>query len=142
MAQGHQFRTASDTETLVHLYEQEGVEGLKRLRGMFAFAIWDAGGPFAAGSRPLRQETAVLAVLPNGIYFGSEIFVFARRGPMETTGKRSACTFNSITFRTRLPLIGPSGAFRRAAGSLTSGARCSRADTGRCRRRRPYPQRA
>ena len=65
IAQGHQFRTASDTETLVHLYEQEGIAGLKRLRGMFVFAIWDAGaGPSAAGARPLRQEAAVLRRAP------------------------------------------------------------------------------
>ena len=36
IARGHQFKTNSDTETLVHLYEQEGVEGLARLRGMSA----------------------------------------------------------------------------------------------------------
>src|ERR1700723_3848706 len=42
IAQGHTFRTNSDTETLIHLYEQEGVDGISRLRGMFAYAIWDA----------------------------------------------------------------------------------------------------
>src|SRR5512144_68121 len=40
--QGHRFATNSDTETLVHLYEQEGVAGVNRLRGMFAYAIWDS----------------------------------------------------------------------------------------------------
>ena len=38
---GHRYRTKSDTETIIHLYEQWGDDCVKHLRGMFAFAIWD-----------------------------------------------------------------------------------------------------
>src|SRR5262249_27543370 len=38
---GHRFATHSDTEVIVHAYEQYGVECVRRFRGMFAFAVWD-----------------------------------------------------------------------------------------------------
>ncbi|MBN1508845.1 MAG: asparagine synthase (glutamine-hydrolyzing) [Sedimentisphaerales bacterium] len=40
--QGHRFYTTTDTEVILHLYEQEGPECVKRLNGQFAFAIWDS----------------------------------------------------------------------------------------------------
>jgi asparagine synthase (glutamine-hydrolysing) len=41
IAKGHPFKTHSDTEAILHLYEEHGVDCVKRLRGMFAFSLWD-----------------------------------------------------------------------------------------------------
>src|SRR5882757_7913173 len=74
IGQGHRFETASDTETLVHLYEQHGVEGLRRLRGMFAFALWDAKRRRLLLARDrFGKKPLYYAALPQGMYFGSEL---------------------------------------------------------------------
>jgi len=73
-AQGHRYRTCSDTETIVHLYEEYGQDCVKHLRGMFAFVIWDRRKRllFAArdrlGIKPLYYRWDGRAFL-----FGSEI---------------------------------------------------------------------
>jgi asparagine synthase (glutamine-hydrolysing) len=74
LTRGHRFATNSDTETLVHLYEDQGAEGLRRLRGMFAYAIWDARQRriFLVRDR-FGKKPLYYAVLPEGIYFGSEL---------------------------------------------------------------------
>jgi len=72
--QGHRFRTHSDTETLVHLYEQEGVDGLAALRGMFAFCIWDARERKMLLARDrFGKKPLYYASTPEGMYFGSEL---------------------------------------------------------------------
>jgi asparagine synthase (glutamine-hydrolysing) len=71
---GYRFRSATDSEVLVHGYEAWGDRVLERLHGMFAFAIWDqrrerlflARDPF--GIKPLHY-----ALLPDGLAFASEI---------------------------------------------------------------------
>src|SRR3954470_4108725 len=72
--QGHRFRTHSDTETLVHLYEQDGVDGLAALRGMFAFCIWDSRQQkvFLVRDR-FGKKPLYYAETPEGLYFGSEL---------------------------------------------------------------------
>lgn len=71
---GHCIRTRCDTETIVHLYEEYGVGCLEKLRGMFAFAIWDEGAQslFLArdriGKKPLHYTLAGGAFI-----FASEI---------------------------------------------------------------------
>jgi len=85
ISRGHRFATNSDTETLVHLYEQEGAAGLARLRGMFAFAIWDkrARELFIARDR-FGKKPLYYAVSPEGFGFASELKCLRAAGfPLE-----------------------------------------------------------
>jgi len=71
---GHRFATNSDTETLVHLYEEKGADGLGLLRGMFAFCIWDARERKMLLARDrFGKKPLYYARTPSGFYFGSEL---------------------------------------------------------------------
>src|SRR5207245_11380647 len=53
-ARGHRFQTASDCETIVRVYEDDGPDGIARLHGMFALAIWDRAAPRLVLARARR----------------------------------------------------------------------------------------
>jgi asparagine synthase (glutamine-hydrolysing) len=71
---GHIFSSSSDTETIIHLYEEKGIECLQDLRGMFAFALWDAKEKslFLARDR-LGKKPLVYSHNNNRFLFASEL---------------------------------------------------------------------
>jgi asparagine synthase (glutamine-hydrolysing) len=73
-AKGHVFSTRSDTETIVHAWEEWGVSCLERFRGMFAFALWDQRQQrlFLARDR-LGKKPLYYAIVDGTLIFGSEI---------------------------------------------------------------------
>jgi len=89
---GHRFTTKSDTEVLLHLYEEKGVECLGDLRGMFAFSIWDANrnelflARDRAGQKPLYY------------YEQSGLFIFASeiKSILEHNAVKRECDLTSL----------------------------------------------
>jgi asparagine synthase (glutamine-hydrolysing) len=93
---GHTFRTRCDTEVLVHAYEEWGEEFARRLRGMFALALWDARrsrlllARDAFGIKPLYYR-----VDRDGLAFASELRALPR-GDLDLDALEAFLAFNSI----------------------------------------------
>jgi asparagine synthase (glutamine-hydrolysing) len=93
---GHAYRTHSDTETLVHLYEEHGLDFARRLRGMFAVALWDANRRRLVlardryGIKPLYYRDG-----DGTVEFASEVRALPR-GDVDLDALEAFLAFNSI----------------------------------------------
>ena len=91
VAKNHIFRTKTDTEVIVHLYEDYGEECVKKLRGMFAFALWDQKEQklFIARDR-IGQKPLYYSTLNNSLIFGSELKTILQDPKIEKRINREA----------------------------------------------------
>lgn len=72
-ARGHRFRTRCDSELLVHLYEDHGLDAVRHLRGEFAFVVWDdARGRLVAGRDPFGVKPLFYSEAGGGLWIASE----------------------------------------------------------------------
>ena len=80
---GHRYRTRSDTETILHLYEGDGERCVERLRGMFAFALWDGVRSRLLLARDrLGIKPLYYALTRDELIFASEIKAILAAGPI------------------------------------------------------------
>jgi asparagine synthase (glutamine-hydrolysing) len=76
---GHRLATKSDTECILHFYEDEGEDCIKRLRGMFAFALWDENKKkLLLGRDRLGKKPMYYTIQDGTFYFGSELSAILR----------------------------------------------------------------
>ncbi|HYE24089.1 MAG TPA: asparagine synthase (glutamine-hydrolyzing) [Clostridia bacterium] len=99
IARGHSFRTTSDTETIVHLYEEHGLDFLQHLRGMFAIALWDTRLRRLVLARDRVGEKPLFWSCPAGkLLFGSEIKTILQARGSREVDRQAVCDYLAASY--------------------------------------------
>jgi asparagine synthase (glutamine-hydrolysing) len=93
-AKGYRFQNNSDTETIIHLYEEYGAKCVEKLRGMFAFAIWNRAKKelFIARDRLGVKPLYYVHDSQGNLFFGSEIKTL-----LEASAVKAELNYNALT---------------------------------------------
>jgi len=96
---GHSFRTLSDTETIVHLYEEYGLSFVEHLRGMFSIAIWNASSRELILARDRIGEKPLYYKSEDGqLFFGSEIKAILQVKSARIVDSQAVCDFLAVGY--------------------------------------------
>jgi len=99
IARGHVLKTTSDTETIVHLYEEHGEGFLDHLRGMFGIALWDDRRRRLILARDrIGEKPLFYALLGGGIVFASEIKGLLQVVKQRTVDPQAVCEYFALGY--------------------------------------------
>src|SRR3569833_695623 len=126
-AKGHIFKTASDTETILHAYEEYGLDCVKHMRGMFAFALWDSKQKKLVIARDrIGEKPVYYAVIGDKLAFGSEIMAVLPCLPTRSVNPRAVRKFLAAgyvpaprTFFAEVQKLPPGGMLVHENGKVT-----------------------
>ena len=98
-ARGHTFATHSDTETIVHLYEEHGLDFVQHLRGMFGIALWDSNRRRLVLVRDRIGEKPLFYSTTHGrLLFGSEIKAILQAGGSRAVQPEAVAEFLAASY--------------------------------------------
>ena len=90
----HEFYTETDTEVLVHLYEEYGINFVNKLNGMFAFALWDSSNKLLVLARdPIGKKPLYYHFDGEKLIFASEIKAILESGVKKELNEESLCSY-------------------------------------------------